>query len=99
MKVQEIEISSHCGALNSEIGRPIKPPQPAGTGVVHLNSIEVDSAIQRNIAIIRPIYTRGEYMDFVTCRGETAAQGVDGIDRTAVAIGRDIRRRDVEKAH
>jgi hypothetical protein len=99
MKVQDIEMFGHRGALGREIGRPVKPSQPARAGVVHLDSIQIDSVIERHITITRPIHTRGKYMDFVTYSGETAAQGVNGIDRTAVAKGRDIGRRDVQKAH
>ena len=97
--MQDIETLGHCGALSGEVRRPIEAPQPARAEVVYLDPLKIDRAIERHIAINRPIHTCGQYMDFVTCRGQTAAQGVDGIDWTTVAICRDIRRRNMEKAH
>jgi hypothetical protein len=66
---------------------------------VNQDSIEIDWPIMRDVAIAGSIDAGGEDMNAVSDRSEPSAQGVHGINRPAIAIGRDIGWSNVENSH
>jgi hypothetical protein len=72
MKMHGIEAANHVNASRLEIGRPIEPPEPTRSTIIHLHSVDIDCPIMRNITIARPIHTGRENVDDMTSRHETS---------------------------
>jgi hypothetical protein len=55
-----------------------------------LNAVDIDNPVMRHITVSRAIHAGGEDGHSMTGRREISAQGMDGIDGTAIAYGRII---------
>ena len=64
-----------------------------------LDAVKIYGTIIRDVAIVGTIDTGRKHMHIMPCYSEASAQSMHGIDRPAIAIGRDIGRSDVENSH
>ena len=98
MKMDKVEAgNSRCEHVPHR-RRPIEPAQGSTREIGDVYPVQVDGTLHRHVAVVWSVDVGREDLHIVSASGETAAQGVNRSDRSAIPHGGQIGRDDVEEA-